>query len=89
MVRKILITLGVFVMIGFSGCGGGGGGGTIPPDDGVETMAIGSSYTLDSTSVITKTTTEANVSVTTDVTTNTTTAKLLSGGATCTECTKQ
>lgn len=57
-----------------------------PVDDGVVTMVTDTVYTISAGGVITRTSSEADVSVVTDLTTNVTTATLISGSATCTEC---
>lgn len=86
MIKKISITLMTMVILGLTGCGGGGGSSssdTISPT----TMDINQTYTMSVSSVITKTSDDANITLETNIDTNVTTATLTGGSATCTYCT--
>ena len=85
----ILGSLIVFVTL-FSGCSSDDSAAVDEetPDDGIVTMVTDTVYTMSASGVITRTSATADVSVVTDLTTNITTATLISGEATCTECTE-
>lgn len=85
MKNTILTLISITTLILLSGCGGGGSTES-PSSSTIVTMSVNSSYTLSDATVITKTS-DANISIVTDLGTNVTTATLISGGATCTECT--
>jgi hypothetical protein len=89
---KIIFTLLLFVLIVlFTGCGGGGGGGGSSSESvtntEVVTMIQNTKYTLSDNSIIKKGTNDAEVSIVTNIETSKTEATLISGNATCTECT--
>jgi hypothetical protein len=96
--RNILIGLSIVFIALFNGCSSSGsssssGGLDFNDDDnptgGATTMTLSSAYVMATGAVITKTSTDAEVTIDTDVATNVTTATLTSGSATCTDCTKQ
>jgi ABC-type Fe3+-hydroxamate transport system substrate-binding protein len=102
MMKKILISLSIMLIALFSGCGSNSSSSSSSNnsnsnsgDDPVitpltdTTMTRGNSYVMTTSGVITKTSTDANISIETNLNTNETIAKLISGGATCTGCTKQ
>ena len=90
--KKILVSLSIVMITLFTGCGGGGDSASTTTtdtttDSGATNMVIGTVYSMSQGGVITKVE-DANISIETNTTSDITTATLLSGKATCTECTK-
>ena len=82
---KLLYSLSLFLFVLlFSGCGGGS---TSEQVDNSVNMVINTDYIMDSSGIITKVSTDANISIETDLDTNETIATLKSGKAKCTGCT--
>ena len=89
--NTLYIFVATFFILLLSGCGGGGGGGDTSSNlvSQPTTMSVGSSYILKSSSVIERTSTDANISIVTNIDTNETIVILNSGGATCAQCSVQ
>jgi hypothetical protein len=84
--KKILISFSIVLIGLFSGCGGGSSSSTPPQDDTV-TMVLNTTYTMTAGGSISKTSTDANIEISTSLDSNSTTVKLTSGSATCEGCT--
>ena len=84
--KKIITGLSIVLITLFTGCGGSDS--SSPDVTTATTMDIGTEYTMTSIGVITKTSTDANITLSASLDNNTTTAKLTSGSATCTGCTE-
>lgn len=80
--KSIAVIVMVFIAL-FTGCSEEGRVG-----ESDTRMELNIPYGMSTGGVITKTSSDANISVVADVGTDATTATLLSGSATCTECTK-
>lgn len=93
--RKLIASLAIVFITLFSGCSDDGGGDSTPDDTivgdgttGATEMVLSSAYTMAVGGVVERTTTGTEVSIVTNLIDNTTTVTLLSGSATCTECTR-
>ena len=85
--KKILISFSIVLIGLFSGCGGGSTSSSSGGGDTSTNMVENRAYTMSTSGVITKTSSDADVTVTTNLEQNTTTATLTSGTATCVGCT--
>jgi hypothetical protein len=87
MKRVLLATISVFTIASlFIGCGSDSSTGDTP--SAATTMIINTAYSVTTNSVVTKTSSDANISVDSSLSDGTTAITLISGTATCTECTK-